>query len=183
MGRDFGIWGDVFGDLGRASGEFLRVWAGLLGFVQEFWDSYRNFGILWDLGRYLGIFWDVPDSQVEGEQWGGFGAGESLPGHHLQQLPVNLPLLFPHGLRGKITEKIPLKSLEFADPEGFPPKFRDLVGSHEGNTEKNPKNWDLGVENPQNFKFNPTQAPRAASISPVPKKLGFRPVKTQEFSV
>lgn len=116
-----GILGDVFGDLGRASGEFLGVWAGFLGFVQEFWDSYRNFGILWDLGRYLGIFWDVPDSQVEGQQWGGFGAGESLPGHHLQQLPVNLPLLFPHGLRGKITEKIPLKSLEFADPEGFPP--------------------------------------------------------------
>lgn len=105
--------------------QFLRfgqVFGDFLGFGQGFWDLYRNFGIRTGiLGRYLGIFWDVPDSQVEGEQWGGFGAGESLPGHHLQQLPVNLPLLFPHGLRGKITEKIPLKSLEFADPEGFPP--------------------------------------------------------------
>lgn len=85
--------------------QFLRfgqVFGDFLGFGQGFWDLYRNFGIRTGiLGRYLGIFWDVPDSQVEGEQWGGFRAGESLPGHHLQQLPVNLPLLFPHGLRGK----------------------------------------------------------------------------------
>lgn len=108
----------------------------------------RIFGI-W--GRFLGVFCDAVDSQVEGEQRGGFAAGEFLPGHHLQQLPVNLPLLLPHGLWGRTMEKTPVKPLEFTDPEGLPPNSGVCWDPVKKMLRKTPESWDLGLEKHRSF--------------------------------
>lgn len=68
------------------------------------WNSTRDLGNFQRLGIVPGSLLGQRGAgagtagEVEGQQRGGFAAGESLPRHHLQQLPVNLPLLLPHGL-------------------------------------------------------------------------------------
>lgn len=115
---------------------------------------------------------------MEGQQRGGFAAGESLPSHHLQQLPVNLPLLLPHRLQGKDTEKPPVKTLGFTDPQGFPPNSGDPMKAV---LRKPPQNWDLGLEKRRNLVFKPSSAPALPDpggfpgISPFPAPSPPRP--------
>lgn len=115
LGRCF--WGfgksfwTVFGGLGRVFG----ICTGILGFVQEFWDSW-GFGQVF--GDFLGRSRLTGGRGAVGRVWSWRISSRSPSAAAAGKSPAPLPA---RSAWKKITEKIPLKSLEFADPEGFPP--------------------------------------------------------------